>query len=187
MFENWEKANPNLSFSEELKKRRRGLTREEYDEKMLVDLDYGRPRPEDIRPKRPLSADGPEMTLRVGDQMATFRQIGWHGATGAFYSLEEDLKRREPGSFSPIWVIAHTTEIVSDGVDLHVNRNLKTLRETLCLAQSAITQDGVINKMHHIKNLQELINECDKHRPIGPNGKHGDKHTDTCGCGDPYQ
>lgn len=29
-----------------------------------------------------------------------------------------------------------------------------------------------------------LINMIDRHRPLGSNGKHGDLHTDTCGCVD---
>ncbi len=27
-----------------------------------------------------------------------------------------------------------------------------------------------------------LIAMIDKHRPLGDDGKHGDLHTDTCGC-----
>jgi hypothetical protein len=31
--------------------------------------------------------------------------------------------------------------------------------------------------------LQVLIDECDRMRPLGPDGKHGDRHTVECGCG----
>jgi hypothetical protein len=61
----------------------------------------------------------------------------------------------------------------------------KMLRETLCVAAGVIGRapdDG--RKREHVDRLQRLINECDRHRPIGPNGKHGDRHTLTCGCED---
>lgn len=61
----------------------------------------------------------------------------------------------------------------------------KMLRETLCVAAGVIGRapdDG--RKREHVDRLQRLINECDRHRPTGPNGKHGDRHTPTCGCED---
>lgn len=66
---------------------------------------------------------------------------------------------------------------------LNVNADPKMLRETLCLAQSALNLMYLLpaNKAHSDR-LQELIDECDRHRPLGPDGKHGDRHTETCGC-----
>lgn len=60
----------------------------------------------------------------------------------------------------------------------------KALRETLCVAQSGI---GVLpfdndQKRKHIERLQRLIDACDARRPLGPDGKHGDRHTPSCGC-----
>ena len=65
--------------------------------------------------------------------------------------------------------------------------DLKGLRETLCIAQAAIGdspagQAAVGGPLRHIAVLGELIAEIDKHRPLGPGGKHGDLHTATCGC-----
>lgn len=60
----------------------------------------------------------------------------------------------------------------------------KMLRETFCVAQSRIgnsTLDGD-RRRTHIERLQRLIDECDRHRPLGPDGKHNDLHTPTCGC-----
>ena len=63
--------------------------------------------------------------------------------------------------------------------DLRVRpENIKSLRETLCLAQQRA--DCASQKKH----LQHLIDECDRHRPLGPDGKHGRRHTTTCGCED---
>jgi hypothetical protein len=62
----------------------------------------------------------------------------------------------------------------------------KMLRETLCVAQSRIVNSGydVSRKTEHVNRLQRLIDECERHRPLGPDGKHGNLHTLTCGCSD---
>lgn len=59
------------------------------------------------------------------------------------------------------------------------------LREALCAAQSAIGLDfyeELATRFNRI--LGKLINECDRMRPLGPDGKHGDLHTPECGCQD---
>lgn len=60
----------------------------------------------------------------------------------------------------------------------------KMLRETLCVAQTRIGNSDLDQdrKREHIDRLQRLINECDRHRPVGSDGKHRDLHTPTCGC-----
>lgn len=55
----------------------------------------------------------------------------------------------------------------------------KMLRETLCLAQHALADEP-----HHARRLGRLIDACDELRPLGPDGKHGDRHTEHCGCED---
>lgn len=70
---------------------------------------------------------------------------------------------------------------------LDVPDSPKMLRETLCVAQSAVAANAswyVSRGREHIDRLQRLIDECDRHRPLGPDGKHGDLHTPTCGCED---
>jgi len=59
----------------------------------------------------------------------------------------------------------------------------KMFRETLCIAQAAIGLMGEMGRPH-IERLQRLIDEFDRHRPLGPDGKHGNRHTETCGCED---
>lgn len=67
---------------------------------------------------------------------------------------------------------------------------LKMLRETLCVAQTVInyhTFDHAVDdnrKPEHIARLQRLIDDIDRQRPLGPDGTHGDRHTETCGCED---
>lgn len=62
----------------------------------------------------------------------------------------------------------------------------KMLRETLCVAQTRIGNSGLDEgrRDEHIARLGRLIDECDRHRPLGPDGKHGNQHTPTCGCDD---
>ena len=63
-------------------------------------------------------------------------------------------------------------------MNLYVDTSPKMLRETLCRMQALATDPYDINR------LQLLINACDWHRPLGPDGKHGNRHTPTCGCED---
>lgn len=60
---------------------------------------------------------------------------------------------------------------------------LKSLRETLCVAQTALGGYGD-DVIEHRDRLGQIIDGIDRHRPLGPDGKHGDLHTDTCGCED---
>lgn len=66
----------------------------------------------------------------------------------------------------------------------------KSLRETLCVAEFALQElhqqrpdfnaGGDIES--HLTKVRELITECDRKRPTGPDGKHGNLHTPECGC-----
>lgn len=75
---------------------------------------------------------------------------------------------------------------MSDHTALTVPDTPKMLRETLCAAQSAIGNSPYDEgrKWSHIERLSRLIAECDRHRPLGVDGKHGNLHTPTCGCED---
>jgi hypothetical protein len=67
---------------------------------------------------------------------------------------------------------------------IEVIDNIKGLREILCLAQYVGDQTPGINHSLYSRRIQDIINELDKHRPLGPDGKHGTLHTPTCGCAD---
>lgn len=69
--------------------------------------------------------------------------------------------------------------------------NLKQLRESLCVAQGAIGQAYSVGESHslqseyamsHIRTIQEVLDQIDILRPLGPGGTHGSQHTDFCGC-----
>ena len=55
--------------------------------------------------------------------------------------------------------------------------SLKMLRETLCRVQSAHGVWPVLPTRQDMERVQVLIDQIDKHRPLGPDGKHGDRHT----------
>lgn len=63
---------------------------------------------------------------------------------------------------------------------------LKMLRETFCIAQSAIQHRPYDEdrKPGHVARLGRLIDDIDRQRPLGSDGKHGNRHTPTCGCDD---
>lgn len=64
---------------------------------------------------------------------------------------------------------------------------LKMLRETLCVAQIAMgvePGEDIESLIRHRERIQRLIGEIDRQRPLGADGKHGDRHTPTCGCVD---
>ena len=72
-------------------------------------------------------------------------------------------------------------------MELNVTDSPKMLREKLCLAQYAVNNYATLaisERKRASDALQELINECDRHRPLGSDGKHGNRHTPTCGCED---
>jgi hypothetical protein len=60
----------------------------------------------------------------------------------------------------------------------------KSLRESLCVAQSALAMYPAKpeERARISGHLGEIINQLDLHRPLGVDGKHGDRHTATCGC-----
>jgi len=61
--------------------------------------------PADRRPYWLASQAGEERITHTMDSRQTWRQIGWHGQSGAFYGLDEDPSAHEPGSFGPLWLL----------------------------------------------------------------------------------
>lgn len=58
---------------------------------------------------------------------------------------------------------------------------LKMVRETLCVAQLGLALNDSRYEEHSCR-IQHLIADIDRQRPLGPNGKHDNLHTGTCGC-----
>lgn len=69
---------------------------------------------------------------------------------------------------------------------LNVPDSLKMIRETLCIAATAIGQrDFDLHRQRSdIDRISRLIADIDRQRPLSSDGKHGDLHTSTCGCED---
>lgn len=66
--------------------------------------------------------------------------------------------------------------------------SLKSIRETLCLAEAALidrAEHGIDTdaiRWRHLDRISSLLDDIDRQRPLGPDGNHGDLHTETCGC-----
>lgn len=62
----------------------------------------------------------------------------------------------------------------------------KMVRETLCVAQGVVGRWVIDDRRdEYVARIGRLIDICDRHRPLGPNGKHRTAHcTPTCGCED---
>ncbi len=67
---------------------------------------------------------------------------------------------------------------------LTVPDSIKMLRETLSVAQNRIGNSPLDKgqRREHMDRLGRLIDDCERQRPTGPDCKHGDRHTPTCGC-----
>lgn len=63
--------------------------------------------------------------------------------------------------------------------------SLKMVREHLCLAQGRL--NGYLGEQERRAGeaIGRLIADIDRQRPLGPDGRHGDQHTATCGCEPP--
>jgi hypothetical protein len=61
--------------------------------------------PPNVRPYHPVHLPGDERRTFTDSHVQTWRQVGWHGQTGAFYALGEDPSRHEPGSYAPLWLL----------------------------------------------------------------------------------
>lgn len=70
--------------------------------------------------------------------------------------------------------------------EIYTDDSLKMVREALCVAQAAIGNfpNRPTNWSGCTGILQTLINDIDRQRPLGSDGKHGNLHTPTCGCED---
>lgn len=66
----------------------------------------------------------------------------------------------------------------------HIDYTPKSLHEAFCYSQTHLPDTPQGNHFRSV--LQDLINEMQIHRPLGSNGKHGNLHTQTCGCDDEF-
>lgn len=56
--------------------------------------------------------------------------------------------------------------------------DLKSLREALCVAEGHLLRSDQYSGQ--ARHLSDLIKQVDVHRPLGPDCKHGTRHTATC-------
>jgi hypothetical protein len=61
-------------------------------------------------PNWPQSEEGTQRTTYTDGRRQLWRQVGWHGQTGAFYAYDENPKAYEPGGWSPLWLVVEDDE-----------------------------------------------------------------------------
>jgi hypothetical protein len=68
--------------------------------------------------------------------------------------------------------------------ELRSTRSIKTVGEALSYAEAAVVNFYPANSQRHryADVIRELLRDVARQRPTGPDGKHGDRHTATCGC-----
>lgn len=86
---------------------------------------------------------------------------------------------------------ATTTRQRTTGTVIHCPHpadTLKMLRETFCVAQTQVNLHvpDTDRRQQHSDRLERLIYDIDRQRPLGPDGKHDNRHTPTCGCSDDH-
>jgi hypothetical protein len=64
----------------------------------------------------------------------------------------------------------------------HSADSLKMVRETLCVAMTYVGLSDDYRATEHVARLQRLCDDIDRQRPLGPDCKHDERHTPTCGC-----
>ncbi len=134
------------------------------------------------------------IVTRVGNTSARVdfeREVGYDLYAVALEFLDAPLFRGTDADGKPTLPSeAQALSAVEPVANLHVPADeLKGLRETLCVAQSALGEYRGLDqnegmRQHHITDLDALVQQIDRHRPVGPDGKHGNRHTATCGCDD---
>lgn len=73
------------------------------------------------------------------------------------------------------------------GFAIRTTDSLKSVRESLCLAQTALgdwSRAAFGQSVRASEVLGRLVEDIDRQRPLGPDGTHGDRYTATCGCED---
>src|SRR5690606_25377596 len=120
---------------------------------------------------------------RDGDPWTHTVMPGAHPAPTAWRSESGALTlstTRILNAFGPVTVVS-----VPEQTTLTIPGGPKMIREALCVAEGATLRNVGKQNLHGAREvLGALIQECDRHRPLGPDGKHGDRHTATCGCDD---
>lgn len=130
-----------------------------------------------VRVVRSLSTTGEAWWFTPIPPTTPFGRIGhWHPDCDVTDFVPDDAPHRAAQT-EPAEVEKTTT--------LTIPGDPKTIREALCVAEGATLQNVDKRNLYGAREvLGALLKECDRHRPLGPDGKHGNRHTVTCGCDD---
>ncbi len=102
----------------------------------------------------------------------------WHPPTLAHLDLIVRVRLEAGSSEDGVLYAIYQPSAIMPELRLQED-SLKMLRETLCAVQTGAAGN---RRQEHSERIGRLIAEIDRQRPLGPDGKHGDLHTPTCGC-----
>lgn len=114
----------------------------------------------------------------------------WHPPTLAHLDLIVRVRLEAGSSEDGVLYAIYQPSAIMPELRLQED-SLKMLRETLASAQSALLAQLPVPMSEaargvritlDVERIGRLIAEIDRQRPLGPDGKHGDLHTPTCGC-----
>lgn len=127
------------------------------------------------------------MVLRA--QIDRYEEIIQRRLTPEEDPLRENLVQAVRGMWGSVGLLESRVQVdleKSSAVHLYLSDerdSLKALRESLSVAQTAMGANVLDSgTLLHMLRLGRIIEEIDRQRPLGPDGKHGDLHTPTCGC-----
>ena len=74
----------------------------------------------------------------------------------------------------------------AEGAAVYSSHTIKTIGEALSYAECALLNFYRDNgqRAMYARVIADLLADIERQRPTGPDGKHGDRHTPTCGCAD---
>ena len=93
------------------------------------------------------------------------------------------------------WLAAHDEAIRADELTLHgeagetaihTTSSIKIVGEALAFAETALLHfyPDTGQRAIYAGVIAHLLADVQRQSPTGPDGKHGDRHTPTCGCAD---
>ena len=78
----------------------------------------GRPLYRPAQDRQPVEKIVTHRLVDGREYRSTLRQVGWLGASGRFYELDEHPSLTEPASYAPMWIEVHAERVIHDEAEL---------------------------------------------------------------------
>lgn len=111
---------------------------------------------------------------------------------GDFIDPDSDIPAGEMFRLAAEWVMGRRLAVREPGRSeaergtVHSSHTIKTIGEALSYAECALLNfyPGNSQRAMYARVIADLLADVKRQRPTGPDGKHGNRHTATCGCDD---